>query len=133
MKPPFTTITKYDLNKPTIVWQVGLGDDPTLAAEGITGTGMTQMRNSILVTDTGLVFGPGGDNKIRAYDAETGKILWTGSFGGTFRGAPALYTLAGRQYLLVPAAGNRLPAGNQAAPAGNPPGPLGYVAFALPQ
>jgi hypothetical protein len=44
-----------------------------------------------------------------------------------------MYELDGRQYLLVPAAGNRQPAGNQAAPAGNPPGPLGYVAFALPR
>ncbi|ODS52680.1 MAG: hypothetical protein ABS36_16705 [Acidobacteria bacterium SCN 69-37] len=133
MKPPYTTITKYDLNIPAIVWQVGLGDDPELAEMGMTGTGMTQMRNGAVVTDTGLYFASGGDNKIRAYDTTSGAVVWTGHYGGTFRGAPILYAIGGRQYLLVPAAGNRLPAGNQRAPHGTPPGPLGYVAFALPQ
>jgi len=36
-------ITAYDLNKPAIKWQVGIGDDPKLAASGIMGTGITQM------------------------------------------------------------------------------------------
>jgi quinoprotein glucose dehydrogenase len=133
MKPPYTTITKYDLNIPAIVWQVGLGDDPELAEKGMTGTGMPQMRNGAVVTDTGLYFAPGGDNKIRAYDTANGAVLWTGHYGGTFRGTPIMYAIDGRQYLLVPAAGDRLPAGNQVAPYGNPPGPLGYVAFALPK
>ena len=133
MKPPFTSITKYDLNIPAIVWQVGFGDDPELAAQGMTGTGQPQMRNGAVVTDTGLYFAPGGDNKIRAYDTANGSVLWTGHFGGTFRGTPIMFAVDGRQYLLVPAAGNRLPAGNQRAPYGTPPGPLGYVAFALPR
>ena len=133
MKPPYTTITKYDLNIPAIVWQVGLGDDPELAEKGMTGTGMPQMRNGAVVTDTGLYFAPGGDNKIRAYDTANGSVLWTGHYGGTFRGTPIMYAVDGRQYLLVPAAGDRLPAGNQVAPYGTPAGPLGYVAFALPR
>ena len=133
MKPPYTYITKYDLNEPSIKWQVGLGDDPRLAELGITGTGVTQMRNSVLVTAGGLLFGPGGDNKIRAYNTDTGTVLWTGSYAGTFRGSPSMYQIDGRLYLLVPAAGNQLQAGNQAAPYGNPSGPLGYVAFALPE
>ena len=50
MKPPFTSLTKYDLNTGTIKWQVGLGDDARLAALGITGTGVPQMRSSLIVT-----------------------------------------------------------------------------------
>ena len=34
MKPPFTRLTRYDLNTGTIKWQVGLGDDARLAAHG---------------------------------------------------------------------------------------------------
>ena len=30
---------KYDLNTPRIAWRIGFGDDPALAARGITGTG----------------------------------------------------------------------------------------------
>ena len=40
IKPPYTKIVKYDLNQPAIKWQIGYGDDPVLAARGITGTGM---------------------------------------------------------------------------------------------
>ena len=53
MKPPFTSLTKYDLNTGTIKWQVGLGDDARLAALGITGTGVPQMRSSLIVTAGG--------------------------------------------------------------------------------
>ena len=53
MKPPFTTIVKYDLNEPAIKWRIGFGDDPALVARGVTGTGVPQMRNSIIVTEVG--------------------------------------------------------------------------------
>jgi hypothetical protein len=32
IKPPFTSIVKYDLNEPAIKWRIGFGDDPDLAA-----------------------------------------------------------------------------------------------------
>ena len=39
-KPPYTTLTAYDLNAGTIKWQVPLGDDlATLAAGGPPNTG----------------------------------------------------------------------------------------------
>jgi quinoprotein glucose dehydrogenase len=139
MKPPYTTISAYDLNKPSIKWQVGFGDDPRLAAQGITGTGITQMRNSVVVTSSGLLFGIGGDGKVRAYDSETGKVLWTSAVGGGMgvRGSPSLYEIGGREYLLVPfgvasAAGAR----GAAAPAPFPEAAAtasGYVVFALPE
>jgi quinoprotein glucose dehydrogenase len=137
MKPPFTTLVKYDLNVPAIKWRVGVGDDPVLAAYGITGTGMTQMRTSPIVTATGLIFIPGGDNKVRAYDADTGRVLWTGRFGGSLvKAAASMYEVDGHQYLLVPAASEAPPAMRPApgAPAPEPvSGPVGYVAYALPK
>ena len=81
MKPPYTTITAYDLNKPAITWQVGFGDDPSLAADGVTGTGVTQMRNGVVVTADGskvLVYGHGGDDRfLDAYSPHTGARLWS--------------------------------------------------------
>jgi quinoprotein glucose dehydrogenase len=129
MKPPYTTITSYDLNKGTIRWQTGFGDDPTLAAQGIHGTGMTQMRNSVIVTASGLLFGFGGDSTIYAYDTDNGKVLWSAPLGGAsgVRGSPVMYELDGRAYLLVPIG---TAAANAAAP--HPGAPTGYVTFALP-
>ncbi|MEP6915876.1 MAG: PQQ-binding-like beta-propeller repeat protein [Acidobacteriota bacterium] len=132
MKPPFTSLTKYDLNTGTIRWQVGLGDDARLAALGITGTGVTQMRSSLIVTGGGLIFAPGGDSRIRAFDTDTGKVLWTAAVGGAIRGGPSMYESDGKQYLLVAASGDIPVSG---AVANSPPPanlPAGYVAFALP-
>ena len=130
MKPPYTVITAYDLNKGTIRWQTGFGDDPTLAAQGIHGTGMPQMRNSVIVTASGLLFGFGGDSTIYAYDTDTGKVLWSAPLGGAsgVRGSPVMYEIDGRAYLLVPI-GNTAGA-NAVAP--HPGAPVGYVTFALP-
>ena len=125
--PPFTSIVKYDLNVPAIKWRVGFGDDPELAARGITGTGAPGMLNGVIVTASGLVFGAGRDNAIRAWDTDSGAQLWSSRFGGDFVGSPVMYETAGRQYLLVPAASTP-PRG----PGAGTTGPLGWVAFALP-
>jgi quinoprotein glucose dehydrogenase len=132
IKPPYTSIVKYDLNVPSIEWSIGFGDDPALAARGITGTGMPAILNGIIVTEAGLVFGAGRDNQIRAWDSDTGKQLWSSRFGGNFVGSPVMYEMDGRQYLLVPAAGSA-GGGRGAGPA--TPGaaaPMGWVAYALP-
>jgi quinoprotein glucose dehydrogenase len=132
MKPPFTSLTKYDLNSGTIKWQVGLGDDARLAAIGVTDTGVTQMRSSLIVTAAGLIFAPGGDSKLRAYDTETGKELWeSGPLAGTVRGGHSMYEVDGRQYVLVAASGETPPAGQWPAAPAAAPLPTGYVAFAL--
>jgi quinoprotein glucose dehydrogenase len=140
MKPPFTTIVKYDLNEPAIKWRIGFGDDPALAARGITGTGVPQMRNSIIVTESGLVFGAGRDNQVRAWDSETGKQLWSSRFGGNFVGSPAMYEMDGKAYLLVGAAGASAGRGRGAGPAAGasssptpePAGPMGWVVYSVP-
>ena len=128
--PPFTSIVKYDLNQPRIAWRIGFGDDPSLAARGITGTGAPAILNGLVVTEAGLLFGAGADNQIRAWDADTGRQLWASRFGGNFVGSPVMYETDGRQYLLVTAAsaaGGR--GGATPPPAGTP---LGWVAYALP-
>ena len=84
-------------------WRVGFGDDPELAARGVTGTGAPAILNGLVVTASGLVFGAGHDNQIRAWDSATGKQLWSSRFGGDFVGSPVMYEMGGRQYLLVPA------------------------------
>ena len=138
IKPPFTSIVKYDLNKPGIQWRIPYGDDPGLAARGITGTGTPGTTNSLVVTESGLVFGAGGDSTVRAWDSETGKQLWSSRFGGSFLGSLVMYEMDGRQYLLVPAASSTGGRGRGSAPAATPAGsanqnaPLGWVAYALP-
>lgn len=76
------------------------------------------------VTAGGLVFVAGTkDHKIRAFDKDTGEILWEYrmEYGGY--APPAVYEADGRQYVVIAASSG-----------GNPGGKLGdtYYAFALP-
>ncbi len=137
---PFSTLVAYDLNKGTIKWRIPVGDDPQLAAKGITGTGSRSLRAGIIPTATGLVFIAGGDGKIRAYDEDTGKVLWEKAIGGTSRGVPVMYEMNGREYLVVSATsgggrGAAAPPDASAPPSLDAPSqtaPSGYIAFALP-
>jgi glucose dehydrogenase len=128
VNPPYTTLTAYDLNRGTIRWQIGLGDDLRLVEQGVRGTGTAgTTKGGIIVTATGLVFVTAADRKVHVYDSTTGAQLWEMPLGGATSGSPSMYELGGRQYLLVTAS----PGGGRAGTAGSPP--AGIVAYALPK
>jgi len=135
-KPPYATLTAYDLNAGKIKWQIPVGDDPTtIAAGGPPNTGSPMLRNGIMPTKAGMVFMAGNDGKMRAYDEDTGAVVWTGSLPGPSRGVPVIYEAKGRQYLVVaatPSGGGGRGGGGAAAQASDTT-PRGYIAFALPQ
>ena len=131
LTPPWSQITAYDLNKGTILWQVPNGDSLQLVDRGVHGTGSHQARAGMVVTAGGLVFIGTPDHKLRAYDENTGKVIWEKAVSGPINGVPAVYEMNGRQYLAV-AVG---PAGTQDDDSGQSPGRTGseYVVFALPR
>lgn len=132
IKPPYTTLTAYDLNTGTIAWQKGLGDDLRLVGQGIKGTGSAAMaKGGMVVTGAGLVFATAADRKVHVYDSANGTELATLPLGGPTSGQPAMYEQGGRQYLLVTASGAKATNGLDAVPAPHT-GPTGLVAYALP-
>jgi len=131
--PPYTTLTAYDLNKGTIKWQIGLGDDyRVVAAGGPKGTGAAELlKSSAIVTSNGLLFVNAADRKVHIYDSETGKQLHELWLGATSSGSPSMYELGGRQYLLVTAGiGTRIGGAGRAANP-NQAGPTGLIAYTL--
>jgi glucose dehydrogenase len=143
-KPPYTTITAYDLNTGEIKWQVPNGDDPATANQfekglGAHDTGGVGARNGMLVTKTGLLFQNGKDGWARAYDVDTGKVLWKGKTAGQSIGIPTMYESKGRQYIVFmsPQAGPGAFGGTTGGGTGGTPetpaSPHGYIAFALPE
>ena len=126
-KPPYTTIAAYDLNTGEIKWEVPNGDHPpTIAAGGPSNTGGLGARSGMVVTRGGLVFQAGGDGKFRAYDEDTGKVLWSAPFVGSAPGVPVSYESKGRQYVAMIASH-----GGGAAPGAETTAASGMVAFAL--
>jgi quinoprotein glucose dehydrogenase len=136
VKPPYSTLTAYDLNTARIKWQVPAGgDEPRAVAQGAKDTGYPRVRTGIITTATGLLFQAGLDGKLRVYDAETGTIQHTLTLPAGSVGIPAMYEVNGRQYLLVNAtsSGAAIVAGRGSPQAASPVPTRSYVAFALPQ
>jgi glucose dehydrogenase len=98
--PPWTSLTAYDLNEGTIKWSIPLGDVPELAAKGFPQTGTQYPKVGPVITAGGLVFTGTRDRKVRAFDLETGKVVWEFQVDEALEGIPAVYELAGRQYKL---------------------------------
>ena len=137
-KPPYTTLSAYDLNSGKMLWQVPTGDHPpTIAAGGPPNTGGLALRTGIIPTKSGLVFEAGGDGKLRAYDEMTGQVLWAGTFAGISRGVPVMYESKGRQYLVIVATSNAVavgvPGANASVPTLPESTPIGAIAWALPK
>lgn len=127
IKPPWSSLTAYDLNEGTIKWQIPLGDVPELAAQGIKNTGSHYPKVGPVVTAGGLIFTGTRDKTIRALEAATGKVLWEAEVDAALEGIPAIYEVGGRQFIVFCAAGQvGLTAATQK------PIPAAYVAFALP-
>ena len=128
IKPPWSSLTAYDLNEGTILWKVPLGDVPELAAKGIKGTGSHYPKLGPVVTAGGLIFTGTRDKKVRALDVDTGSILWEAEVDAALEGIAATYAVNGKQYVVFCAAAQvGLTPGTQTRIDG------AYVAFALPE
>ena len=102
--PPWSSLTAYDLNKGTIQWKIPLGDVPELASKGFTGTGAHFPKVGPVVTAGGLLFVGTRDRKVRALDADNGKVLWEYELAAALEGMPAVYEIGGREYVVFCAA-----------------------------
>jgi alcohol dehydrogenase (cytochrome c) len=58
--------------------------------------------SAVLTTGGGLVFNGDAGGKFYAYDAATGKELWSFAAGSGIRSGPVTYAIDGEQYILVP-------------------------------
>ena len=123
VKPPWGTLNAIDLNRGRILWQVPLGEYPALTERGFVATG-TENSGGCIVTDGGLIFiGATLDEKFRAFDRDTGKLLWEYKLPHGGYATPATYEIDGRQFVVIAAGGGKL---------GTPAGDT-YIAFALPR
>lgn len=80
-------------------------DLSTNAVKWRTTTSNLPVNGGLLHTAGGLVFQGLADGRLLAFDAGTGKVVWSRQTGGAIRAAPSSVTLDGEQYIVV-ATGN---------------------------
>lgn len=123
--PPWMKLVAYDLNQGSILWEKPYGDVIKLAKKGITGTGALFSPNSLVATAGGLLFSTTSDRQIRAWDRETGGVLWSENLPADPKSMPAVYSVGGRQFIVAAATyGDVI--------SGEPVKQNAYIAFSLP-
>jgi quinoprotein glucose dehydrogenase len=122
--PPWGRITAIDLAAGSVRWQRPLGSMPRLAEVPGSDAWGSLVFGGPLVTAGDLVFiAAAMDDKLRAFDIDTGEQLWEHELPAGGQAAPMTYRYRGRQYIVI-AAGGRSGIGS--------PGDY-IVAFALPE
>jgi len=89
--PQTGNVTAVDVNTGKIAWQAKT-DQP--------------MIGGISVTGGDLAFAGEGNGSFKAYDARSGKVLWTYQCGAGVNAPPVTYMVDGKQYVAVGAGGN---------------------------
>ena len=115
--PPFGELLAIDLTEARIVWRVPLGVFDSLKERGFGATGTPNIGGTI-ATASGLVFvGASIDRRFRAFDADTGKLLWETMLPASAHATPMTFMgRDGRQFVVVAAGGDGLlqsPVGSQ--------------------
>ena len=124
VSPPWGTLNAIDMNTGQYRWRIPFGYYPQLAAVGMGNTG-TESYGGPITTASGLLFIGATiyDRMFRAFDKQTGELLWETQLPYSGVATPATYMVDGRQYVVIATSGGRDPSQRGAA----------YVAFALPQ
>ena len=122
VKTPWGTLSAIDLNTGEYRWRIPLGEFAELKARGIPPTG-TELYGGPIVTAGGLVFiAASQDAKFRAFDKNTGGLLWETDLPAPGYATPSTYAVKGKQFVVIAAGGGKL--GSKSSDT--------YVAFALP-
>jgi quinoprotein glucose dehydrogenase len=121
--PPWGTLNAINLNTGEYAWKIPFGEYPELSDHS---TGSENYGGPI-VTEGGLLFiaATNFDRKFRAFDKQTGKLLWETTLPLAGNATPVTYQIDGKQYVVICATGGK-------SGRGKPSGAI-YVAFALPQ
>ncbi len=109
VKPPWSSITAYDMDRGEIAWQVANGIGPhdhkllQTVKDQLPNLGAIGANPGILVLPEILFMGHGGQpSQLKALDKRTGKEIWATDLVGTFDSpAPITYLIGNQQFIAI--------------------------------
>ncbi len=123
-KPPYGTLSSYDLNTGKLLWKHPFGEIQKFGFYMPYSWGSVTI-GAPAITSTGLIFiGASMDSRVRAIDLKDGKVLWRWRVDAPTVSLPAVYTYKGREYVTFAVGGNSIL---------SPKVSDQLIAFALPQ
>jgi outer membrane protein assembly factor BamB len=107
--PPWGVLTTIDLEPRATKWERPFGSIPALASNPASHSWGSPSLGGAKVSVGGLVFAGGAvDQRLHAFDVETGAELWSAELPAGVHGSPMTYvTPSGEQYVVVAAGGHR--------------------------
>lgn len=103
--PPWGDLVAINLATGTKAWDVPLGDPANIKPEvkrlQTPPTGLPNLGGPIITAGGVAFIGAALDHVLRAFDVETGKVLWSGPLPGGARATPMTYAVNGRQYVVI--------------------------------
>ena len=106
--PPWGTLNAIDLNTGKYLWKIPFGQYPELVARGMPNTGSENYGGPILTAGGLVIIGATiYDRKIRAFNSDTGELLWEGDLPFAGNATPATYMVDGKQYIVIATSGGR--------------------------
>jgi alcohol dehydrogenase (cytochrome c) len=89
---------------------------------------------SLVATGGGLIFGGDANGHFRAFDQNTGNVLWDINLGSPVTGYPITYSVRGKQFVAVSTGNSLVSSGlNRLAPELRPSNTSNLFVFALPE
>jgi quinoprotein glucose dehydrogenase len=106
--PPWGTLAAVDLTSGDVRWEVPLGTTPELSAVPEARHWGSPNLGGALTTAGGLVFiAAARDTALRAFDVETGTMLWEADLPAGAHATPMTYRSAsGKQFVVIAAGGH---------------------------
>lgn len=123
ISPPWGTLNAIDLRTGDILWKVPLGEYPELVAKGVRNTGAKNFGGPVATAGDVIFIAGTPDEKIRAFEKHSGRILWEYQLPAGGYATPSVYWIGGKQYVVIAAGGG----GKNGTPYGD-----SIIAFALP-
>ena len=108
ISPPWGTLNAINLNTGEYAWKIPFGEIPALVERGLKNTGSENYGGSV-VTAGGLLFigATNYDRKFHAFDKTTGELLWETTLPAAGNATPSVYSVGGKQYIVIGAGGGK--------------------------